>query len=323
MPDSAADVARRLNGHRSGKGWLCRCPVPSHGHGRGDRRPSLLVSDDGNGGIRLYCFAGCEARSLREAILTRTGIDIRKKPRGPATVAIVAIPRLRPCRGARNLQPRAATPLRQAATEQGGNTSATAIARRLWREAVAAEGTPAAHYLRVTRRIPLEAPLPRTLRYHPRLWHKDELRCLPALIAAVQDLEGALVAIHRTYLLGCDKAPIGKPKISLGPIAGAAVRLAPAADGMVIAEGIEDVLTAMAVTGRPGWAALGSGNMSKLVLPPEVSSLIILADNDPPGLKSAYQAAERWGREGRRVCISRPPAGVKDFNALMMEPWHG
>ena len=139
----------------------------------------------------------------------------------------------------------------------------------------------------------------------------------------MQDLDGTLVAIHRTYLHGCDKAPIEKPKKALGPIAGAAVRLAPAADGMLIGEGIEDVLTVMAATGRPGWATLGNGNMTKLVLPPDVRSLIILADNDPPGLKSAYQAAERWDREGRQVRISRPPAGVKDFNDLMMEPRHG
>jgi phage/plasmid primase-like uncharacterized protein len=142
-------------------------------------------------------------------------------------------------------------------------------------------------------------------------------------MAAVQDPDGTLVAIHRIYLHGCDKAPIEKPKMSLGPIAGAAVRLAPAADGMLIGEGIEDVLTVMAATGRPGWATLGNGNMSELVLPPEVRSLIILADNDPPGLRSAYQAAERWAREGRQVRISRPPAGVKDFNDLMKEPSHG
>lgn len=323
MTDIAADVARRLGGHRSGKGWLCRCPVPSHGQGRGDRRPSLLVSDDRQGGIRMHCFAGCDARSLHEAIFTRTGIDIWRNRQGPATVAIVATAELGHCGIRTNLRVSAATPLRPAATEQDGNDSATASFRRRWREAVPAEGTPADRYLRQTRRIPRETPLPRTLRYHPRLWHKDERRWLPALIAAVQDLDGTLVAVHRTYLHGCEKAPIQEPKKALGPITGAAVRLAPAADGMLIGEGIEDVLTVMAATGRPGWAALGNGNMSKMVLPPDVRSVIILADNDPPGLKSAYEAAERWDREGRQVRISRPPVGVKDFNALMMEPRHG
>jgi hypothetical protein len=29
--DDAADIARALGGWRSGKGYICRCPVPSHG----------------------------------------------------------------------------------------------------------------------------------------------------------------------------------------------------------------------------------------------------------------------------------------------------
>ena len=46
---SAADVASLLGGSRQGRLWLCPCPVPTHGKGRGDRNPSLLVSDDRDG----------------------------------------------------------------------------------------------------------------------------------------------------------------------------------------------------------------------------------------------------------------------------------
>ncbi len=43
---TAADIARALPGStRNGNGWLCRCPVPDHGRGRGDRSPSLSVCD--------------------------------------------------------------------------------------------------------------------------------------------------------------------------------------------------------------------------------------------------------------------------------------
>ena len=44
MSDSAASIARALGGKRSGRGYVCRYPVPSHG--RGDRSPSLSVADE-------------------------------------------------------------------------------------------------------------------------------------------------------------------------------------------------------------------------------------------------------------------------------------
>ncbi len=40
---TAKEVAVALNGRPVGHHYLCRCPVPGHGQGRGDRHPSLLV----------------------------------------------------------------------------------------------------------------------------------------------------------------------------------------------------------------------------------------------------------------------------------------
>lgn len=40
-----ASIARVLGGHRSADGYLCCCPLRSHGQGRGARRASLLVKD--------------------------------------------------------------------------------------------------------------------------------------------------------------------------------------------------------------------------------------------------------------------------------------
>lgn len=62
-----AVIARRLGGARAGAGFLCRCPVPAHGKGRGDLRPSLAVSD-GERGFVCHCFAGCSAIDVRAAI---------------------------------------------------------------------------------------------------------------------------------------------------------------------------------------------------------------------------------------------------------------
>jgi putative DNA primase/helicase len=61
--DDAVDIARALGGRRSGKRYICRCPVSSHGRGRGDRNPSLSICD-GDRGLMVNCFAGCEPRDV-------------------------------------------------------------------------------------------------------------------------------------------------------------------------------------------------------------------------------------------------------------------
>lgn len=70
--DSAAQIGIALKGHRNGAGWLCQCPVPNHGKGRGDRRPSLSVHD-GDDRLLVRCFAGCDPRDVL-AELRRRGL---------------------------------------------------------------------------------------------------------------------------------------------------------------------------------------------------------------------------------------------------------
>jgi putative DNA primase/helicase len=55
------------------------------------------------------------------------------------------------------------------------------------------------------------------------------------------------VAIHRTFLArdGSGKAPVDPQKMMIGPCAGGAVRLAPAAGTLMVGEGIETSLSAM------------------------------------------------------------------------------
>ena len=47
----------------SGK-WMFACPVPTHGKGRGDRRPSAELFEDEKGKIGVVCYAGCDNREL-------------------------------------------------------------------------------------------------------------------------------------------------------------------------------------------------------------------------------------------------------------------
>lgn len=62
-------VLQRLEGVREADGgWSARCPVPGHGQGRGDRRPSLSISEDSSGQVALHCHAGCRTEDVVAAL---------------------------------------------------------------------------------------------------------------------------------------------------------------------------------------------------------------------------------------------------------------
>jgi putative DNA primase/helicase len=197
-------------------------------------------------------------------------------------------------------------------------TRAGLRARELWIQASPAHGSLVEIYLR-SRGIAM--PIPATVRYLPQAKHSPSGMVLPAMIAAVTVWpERKPCAVHRTFLApdGHSKAAVDTPKMTLGPCLHGAVRLAEAAEQLMIGEGIETCLAAMHATGQPAWAALSTSGMRRLLLPSHVKEVVILADADPPGEAAAKYAAERWVREGRRVRIARPPKG-KDFNDVLLD----
>jgi hypothetical protein len=130
--------------------------------------------------------------------------------------------------------------------------------------------------------------------------------------------DGTPIAVHRTFIArdGLGKAPVEPAKMMLGPCRGGALRLGPASDRLLIAEGIETALSAMQATTQPAWAALSTSGLRTLELPPEIREVVVLADGDAPGEAAAQDAGLRWKRQGRRVCIARPPRGF-DFNDVL------
>jgi hypothetical protein len=163
-------------------------------------------------------------------------------------------------------------------------------------------------------------PVPPSLRWAPRCWHREARAWLPAIVARVDGLDGELIGVHRTYL---DREATGqwhrRDRASLGPIGGGAVRLAPAAQILLIGEGIETVLAAECATGLPGWAALSTSGLMGLILPPAARSIIIVADHDASGAgeKAARIAAARWHLERRRVSVWMSPRPGEDANDLL------
>jgi putative DNA primase/helicase len=146
------------------------------------------------------------------------------------------------------------------------------------------------------------------------------------MVALVEHVEHGPVAIHRTWLRadGAAKALFRKPRLSLGPVDGGAVRLAPARPDqpLIVGEGIETTASAMLAMGWPGWAALSAGGIERLILPPLplAATVYAAAHNDANriGENAARGAARRWLAEGRTVRIAMPAVAGADFNDLLL-----
>ena len=197
-----------------------------------------------------------------------------------------------------------------------------AMARRIWNSSQPIANTPAATYLR--RRGVGNLETSNTLRFSSACRHQNG-EYHAAMIAAVTSSDGEIAAIHRTFITPDGrKAELDPVKSTLGSVSGGAIRLAPVAETMCIAEGIETAGSASIKLGLPAWAAVSAGNMARhLYLPACVRKIIIASDNDPPGQRAADDAAARWAAEGRHVEIAVPKPAGTDFNDLLMREKHG
>jgi putative DNA primase/helicase len=196
-----------------------------------------------------------------------------------------------------------------------------AAAARLWAEARPINGTSAERYLAARGLAGFTSPGLRFLGEHQ---HAPSGTRWPTLVAAATDpLTGELRAVHRTYLArdGSAKAPVDPAKMTLGPMAGAVVRLAePEANKpLVIGEGLETSAAAALILGAPAWAAISASNLNRIKLPPAVTEVVVAADNDPVGRREAELAARRWQAEGRRVRVAVPDAEGADFADLLLQ----
>jgi len=192
-------------------------------------------------------------------------------------------------------------------------------ARKIWHETCPAQGTLVEVYLQ-SRGITI--PPPPTLRFHPSLIHSPTGLGFPALVAAVSDETRKIRAIQRIYLHtnGQGKAPVSNPKLSLGGIKGAAVRLSPTRETLVLTEGIEDGLSILQQ--KPDfavWATLGAWNLCGQDIPASVKRLIIGADNDAAGEEAAKDAAAHYAARRFAVKVAKPQDGAKDFNASLLK----
>lgn len=294
---SAVAAQAGIKLERTGNEWKACCPFHA------DRTPSFSIYA---GDRRWICFAGCGEGDVIDFARRAYGVRHRDAIDMLDHGALASI----------TTKPAPAKP----------KTSFSDAAARIWRASgLIRAGTPPAAYLR---RRGITMALPGSLRFAVIPPPKDSgvfaangPGPLPALIALVADPVGRGVGIQRTYLTPDGRKAAssdGKVKFSLGPIVGGAIHLGPPTEEMVVTEGLEDGLTLAEQLGRSVWVAAGTSMMPRMVLPTEVSAVVIGADGDDPGEKAAQKAAAAFAEAGRSVRIIRPAAGFKDFNAELM-----
>jgi putative DNA primase/helicase len=178
--------------------------------------------------------------------------------------------------------------------------------RRAWKQsAPIAAGDPVWEYLRGRTGIEF---LPDGIRYHRALPYGDSL--YPAMLGVVTMPDGKPSTMHRTWLDGKGgKAPVDQPKkVMSGTIKGGAIRLAPIAECLGIAEGIETALAASVLFGMPVWAAISANGVQQWEPPAGVSSVIVFADNDENfvGQNAGYALAQSLVRKGMKAEVRIP-----------------
>lgn len=259
----------------------------------------------------------------------------------------------------------AASRARRAEAEAAAKRDADRASRRAEAMWFAAEpqivGTPVDLYL-TARGIDLFTigHQPRALRYLAKCHYHFEDRSTgeviefdaPAMLAAMTNLQGRIVAVHRTWL-SIDPATgrWGKVKVphpsepgqllpakkvyawgdgcairlssGLGPKGGkgAPLNRCPPGTRVYIAEGIETALSARIL--RPDarvLAAYSLSNMGKVGLPPEVAEVVLITDHDlaPQAQEQLAEAIRQHQAAGRTVRVWKSDRAGEDLNDALM-----
>jgi hypothetical protein len=283
---SAADIARALNGRRARGGFVCHCPVASHGNGKGDRHPSLLIKD-GSNALLVKCFAGCAPCDILDELRKR------KLLVASSIETVIHIPVHRPTAVPRTSH------LSNWLDETQQRTEA---ALRLWRESVPLLDTLGHHYFSEHRKLNIAA---RDFDHAVR-WHEG----ISAIVALMTDaVTGQPTGVHRTFV-ATDGTKLSRKMLGRQGV----IRLSSdeeVSEGLGLTEGLEDGLAVLLSGWRPVWVTGSAGALAWFPILIGIEALTIFADADEIGMKAARSCAARWTEAGAKVAI-RPPGGVHE-----------
>jgi putative DNA primase/helicase len=284
---TAVEIAHALGAaHRSGSWWRCRCPVHQS-------RGFTLALRDGGRGLIVHCHAGCASADIFAELRRRGLLGDAPHDRHHRPAAIVRD------------------------DDRDGTARRFALARRIWDAGQEVRGTPVKAYLRA-RGITIAAPS--CLRYAPSLRRPDGTYG-PAMLARIDDIDGQLIGLSRTWLIRDDKGMWRRrDRAMLGRAASGAIRLGAAGELLMISEGVETGLSAQEASGLPCWAALSTAGLVAVALPQIVKEVTILADHDRSGAgeKAARILGQRCVARGLRVAIVMPVEAGTDINDVLL-----
>lgn len=298
MAVAIRDAAAALGGEIVGRD---RITAPGPGHSRADRSLSIVLSPSAPDGFVVTSFSGDDWRVCRDHVRERLGIA------GGA--------------GARERTESIRTSPAPVARDDAARTQR---ALDIWNAARAPEGSPIEPYLSGRGlQLPPEAA-GAALRWHPDCPFGKGTTA-GAMVALVRDVTtNAPRAIHRTAIdgRGRKRSDLGaNGRLTLGPIAGGAVKLTPD-DGVTLAlgigEGIESSLSLRALpefAGGPVWALLAANQLARFPLLGGIESLWVAVDRDPTGVEAAAEVAARW--RSREVLRVTPRGERQDLNDLV------
>ncbi|WP_137390352.1 DUF7146 domain-containing protein [Rhodoligotrophos defluvii] len=296
----AEDVCRRYlpNGRRAGRYWLVgdvqnrkgrslyvRLDGPLAGPGAAGKWTDAATGEHGDllDLIRLRCASGAAGEAMGEAR------------------SFLALPRSTP------------EPRRPRSYERGSTPEA---ARRLFCAGRPIPDTPAEAYLRARGITAVGFP---ALRFHPSVYYRAHdrapLRRIPAMLAAITDLDGRIVGVNRTWLdvERLSVADLDAPRKVLGVLLGHGIRFGRATDRLLAGEGIETVLSLKSVLPElPMISALTANHLAALLLPAGLAQLVIARDNGDAGVRAAARLRDRAEAQG--VAVRDLVPCLDDFN---------
>jgi len=153
----------------------------------------------------------------------------------------------------------------------------------------------------------------------------------PAMIAAIRDLKGNIITLHRTYLTPSGyKARVECPRKMMTipadkTVTGNAIQLGgqPINGVLGIAEGMETAMSIMKCYGIPTWSAVSATILANFEPPDNVHTLIIWADRDRSltGQKVAQALKDRMDEKNINTHIMIPMRPIKgksiDWNDVL------
>jgi hypothetical protein len=192
------------------------------------------------------------------------------------------------------------------------------LALRLWQQASDPRGTLVEAYLRSRRlELPYEAAN-EAIRFHPACPLGGEH--FPAMVCLVRNIvTNEQRGVHRTALAadGTAVKRDGKTfRMSLGPIAGGAIKIDPDEDvtqGLCIGEGVETCVSGRQLGLQPVWSVISVGGIERFPVLAGIDGLAIIRENDCVSAKAVEACARRWFEAGREVTIVTSELG-SDLN---------